>query len=102
VIDTRPFSQLLELYLEKDSNGDFATLNNPAFKLRRHEALARLLDELQSTLLSVPLGKDARQALLQHLQGPVIFANNPPMEANRLVRDSIRLLVMSPEYWVQR
>jgi uncharacterized protein (DUF1800 family) len=102
VIDTRPFNQLLELYLEKDSNGDFATLNNPAFKLRRHEALARLLDELQATLLSVPLGKDARQALLQHLQGPVIFANNPPMEANRLVRDSIRLLVMSPEYWVQR
>lgn len=102
VIDTRPFSQLLELYLEQDSNGDFITLNNPDFKLQRKEALSRLLDDLQASLLGTPLTREARQAIIRSLQGSVIFANNPPLEANRLVRDSIRLLVMSPEYWVQR
>lgn len=101
-IDTGPIAQRFEQYLEQDSNGDFSTLNNPAFSLQRQEALSALLDDLQSRLLVVPLAPKARQVVLDYLNGPAVYPKNAPMEANRLVRDCIRLLVMSPEYWVQR
>ena len=101
LIDTRPFVQLLELYLEQDSNGDFVTLNNPAFSQARQQALGQVLDYLQERLLVVPLSAQSRDVILQYTQNTV-HVHNPPMEANRLIRDMIRLLVMSPEYWVQR
>jgi|TARA_R110000868_G_scaffold750_9_gene5541 uncharacterized protein (DUF1800 family) len=98
LVDTGPWLQRLELALENDSNGDFLRLNTDMVARRR--ALDALLDELELQMLGQPMPEQARIRLTEYLMVPQ-YDKKPQQEALQILEDSIRLLAMMPEYWVQ-
>jgi len=87
-INTAPYIALLEQANKSNSNK------------YRAKAIKALIAKLQQDLLIEPLTEESAQTIATYLQEPA--SKNKKIEAQRLVSDAARMMLMAPSNWVQR
>ena len=87
-INTAPYIALLEPTNKNNSNKN------------RAKAIDALITQLQQDLLIEPLSQESAQTIASYLQKPK--SKNKKIEAQRLVSDAARMMLMAPSNWVQR
>lgn len=87
-INTAPYIALLEQSNKNDSNKN------------RAKAIETLINQLQQDLLIEPISEESAQAIASYLEKPK--SKNRKIEAQRLVSDAARMMLMAPSNWVQR
>ena len=87
-INTAPYIALLEPTNKNNSNKN------------RAKAIKALIAKLEHDLLIEPLSEESAQVIARYLQEPI--SKNKKIEAQRLVNDAARMMLMAPSNWVQR
>ena len=87
-INTAPYIALLEPTNKNNSNKN------------RAKAIKALIAKLEQDLLIEPLSEESAQAIASYLEKPK--SKNKKIEAQRLVSDAARMMLMAPSNWVQR
>lgn len=87
-INTAPYVALLEQANKNNSDKN------------RAKAIKALIAKLEQDLLVEPLSQESAQTIASYLQKPK--SKNKKIEAQRLVSDAARMMLMAPSNWVQR
>lgn len=87
-INTAPYIALLEPTNKNNSNKN------------RAKAIKALIAKLEQDLLIEPLSEESAQVIASYLQKTK--SKNKKIEAQRLVSDAARMMLMAPSNWVQR
>ena len=95
---------IIEQVVDGDDNGDFAHLNSKEANGQsyRNKAIDALLTHLDALLLGNTMSKEYRAALTEYLQKGIKIKNDKFEQARQLVREAVRLIVVSSAFMVQK
>ena len=91
--------QVLETALDRDTNGDYANINDSG---RKETAVMTLLQHLDRKLMGGEMPAEYHTALKTHLMNINYGKTKNKTEAKEMIRDAIRFMVSSSFYMIQK